>query len=101
MGFQDDWGRDGRPEEVKRINQSVETELAEWAKRWKLDGVCVICRHCGGRQKLSDSGIPFENHYKNSCVSIPAFQQYPFGDLGRILSGWHVTLWRFDDEDHC
>lgn len=99
MGSQDDWGREGRPEEVKRINQWVETELAEWAKRWKLDGVCIICRHCGGRQRLSDSGTPFENHSKISCASIPDPQPYPFADLGKILSGWHLALC-FEEADH-
>ncbi|MBT9573727.1 MAG: hypothetical protein IV106_21985 [Pseudomonas umsongensis] len=96
MGIKDDFAREGRPEQVRRLNQLVESELAEWAKRWKLDGACVICQRCGGKQNISDSGVPFQNHQNNSCASIPTPYQLPLGDLAKILSGWHLDLW-FDE----
>jgi hypothetical protein len=99
MGFQDDLAREGRPQQVKRMNQSAEIKVKNWSKRWKLNGIYVICRHCGGRQKLSEAGRSFEDRHKDYCVFFKDPSQLPFGELAEILSEWRLELWS-DEVDH-
>ena len=96
MGIQDDFAREGRAREVMHLNQSVESALANWSLNWSLDRVSVVCRHCGGTQKISDSGEPFHDRHEKICTYLSKSTQHPIGDLANILSGWHLVLW--DDE---
>jgi hypothetical protein len=92
MGIQDDFAREGRPNQVRQLNRSVEVKIDQWSKRWKLQGVHVRCQHCGGKQKLSDAGKPFLDQHKPGCV-FSGDRQIPFGELAEILSGCHLELW--------
>jgi hypothetical protein len=100
VGFHDDFAREGRPKEVRRLNQLVEIKVDNWGKRWTLDGIHVRCRHCGGKQKLSEAGKPFFNHHKANCAFSSNPAQIPFGELADILSGWRFELWD-DETDLC
>lgn len=97
MGLQDDFAREGRPDRVKGLNQLVEIALNDWSKRWALDGIHIRCRHCNGKQKLSDSGKPFLEQHKTSCAFSSAAEQIPFGHLAEILDGWRMELWEEED----
>lgn len=97
MGLQDDFAREGRPDRVKGVNQFVEIALNDWSKRWALDGVYVRCRHCKGKQKLSDSGKPFLEQHEATCAFSTASEQVPFGQQASILDGWRMELWEEND----
>jgi hypothetical protein len=97
MGLQDDFAREGRPDRVKGVNQLIEIALNDWSKRWALDGTHVRCRHCGGKQKLSDSGKPFLEQHESTCSFSVEPEQLPLGQLAGIVDGWRMELWEEDD----
>jgi hypothetical protein len=94
MTLQDDFAREGRSLQVKHLNKSVEIELNIWGKRWELNGINVSCRHCGGSQKISDSGTSFQKYHSNYCVFFDSAYQQPIGELAAILSDWRFELWQ-------
>lgn len=98
MGFQEDLAREGRSSKVQHLNQAAELAMSKWSERWRLHGKLVSCLHCGGSQKLSDSGKPFLEQHKPTCSFAGEPGQVPFGELADILSGWHLELFDEDTE---
>lgn len=96
MNRRDDFNREGRAREVRRLNQSVETELQRWGERWQILGSNVTCRACGGKQLISESGEEFHRNHRDTCIFSGTHSQIPLGELADILSAWHFELW--DDE---
>jgi len=92
----EDFDREGRPREVRRLNQVVEAKVQRWGEQWQLLGTFVACRACGGQQPISETGQVFQRNHRDSCVFSGNHSQIPLGELADILSAWHLELW--DDE---
>jgi hypothetical protein len=98
MKCRDDFNREGRPREVRRLNQLLETKVQSWGERWQLEGSYVRCRACGGQQPISETGNVFHRNHANTCIFYASPSQTPLGELADILSGWHFELWEEERE---
>lgn len=96
MNCRDDFNREGRAREVRRLNQIVEAKLLRWAERWQIEGGTIKCRACGGQQSIPESGKVFQDNHRDTCLFSGSHSQIPLGELAEILSLWHFELW--DDE---